>query len=103
MLKSMYDEIRMAVEKGTAAARNDLFMTRIAALDDRGRRELVTVLHKFKERAIKAQRESSKRLAKSGDKAIPATLFLFSLCYEDEKSAAGTKRPEPESNRRPAA
>ena len=76
----MIDDVVGAIKGGTFAARDDVHMSWTpGVVDEQGWEEAVDLVNETLEQVIEIHAESAKRLAKSGEEGIPATVVLMNF------------------------
>lgn len=86
-----------ALQGGTFDARDDRHLSWTpGVVDDQGWEEIVDIVAKTLDRTMKIYADSAKRLAKSGDAGIPASVVLMSFedLPADDRSSRGAKKPK---------
>jgi DNA-binding transcriptional ArsR family regulator len=79
-LKMIIDDVVSAINGGSFNAREDVHMSWTpGAVDEQGWDESVDLINETLERLIKIHEGSAKRLAKSGEEAIPLTTVLMNF------------------------
>lgn len=90
-VKMLIEDVSNALEAGSFDARDDRHISWTpGTVDEQGWRESVDLVNTTLERAIKIHEGSAKRLAKSGEEGIPATVAL--LHYEGSSPEAKSAR-----------
>ncbi len=91
-LRMIIDDVVGAINGGTFNAREDVHMSWTpGVVDEQGWEESAALAEETLERVLAIQSESAKRLAKSGDEGIPATMVLMNF----EGLAPDAKRKAP--------
>ena len=91
-LRMIIDDVVGAVNGGTFNAREDVHMSWTpGVVDEQGWEESAALAEETLERVLAIQSESAKRLAKSGEEGIPATMVLMNF----EGLAPDAKRKSP--------
>lgn len=86
-----------ALQGGTFDARDDRHLSWTpGVVDEQGWEEIVDVVSETLDRTMKIYADSAKRLAKSGDAGIPASVVLmgFEDLPADDRSSRGAKKPK---------
>jgi DNA-binding transcriptional ArsR family regulator len=86
-----------ALQGGTFDARDDRHLSWTpGVVDEQGWEEIVDVVAETLDRTMKIYADSAKRLAKSGDAGIPASVVLmgFEDLPADDRSSRGAKKPK---------
>jgi len=86
-----------ALQGGTFDARDDRHLSWTpGVVDDQGWEEIVDIVAETLDRTMKIYADSAKRLAKSGDAGIPASVVLMSFedLPADDRSSRGAKKPK---------
>lgn len=95
VLQLILEDVIGAINGGTFNARDDVHMSWTpGVVDEQGWDESVDLINETLERLIKIHEGSAKRLAKSGDEGIPATVVLMNfegLAAQDKPSQRGKK------------
>lgn len=91
-LRMIIDDVVGAINGGSFNAREDVHMSWTpGVVDEQGWAESAALAEETLERVLTIQSESAKRLAKSGDEGIPATMVLMNF----EGLAPDAKRKAP--------
>lgn len=89
-VRALIDEVVLALNNGTFDARDDRHISWTPGfVDEQGWEETVELAAETLDRVIKIHAESAKRLTKSGDEGIPATMVVMNF----EGQPAGSKVP----------
>jgi len=89
-MQLLMDDVVTAMKAGTFTARDDVHLSWTPGfVDEQGWTEMVDLVNGTLEQAIEIQGKSANRLAKAGEKGIPATIALmhFEGVDPDSKSA----------------
>ncbi|HUC08274.1 MAG TPA: hypothetical protein VMR96_09305, partial [Solirubrobacterales bacterium] len=94
-IQMIIDDVVSALTGGTFDARDDRHLSWTpGVVDEQGWDEAVDLANETLDRVLAIQAGSAKRLAKSGDEGIPATMVVmnFQGLSAEAKSAKGAKR-----------
>jgi DNA-binding transcriptional ArsR family regulator len=92
---ALIEEVVAALKAGTFDAREDRHTSWTpGVVDEQGWQESVDLVNETLDRIIKIHADSAKRLAKSGETGVPATLALlhFESLTPEARSALGSKK-----------
>jgi DNA-binding transcriptional ArsR family regulator len=90
-VRALIDEVVTALNSGTFDARDDRHISWTPGfVDEQGWEEAVDLAAETLDRVIKIHADSAKRLAKSGEEGIPATMVVMNF----EGQPAGSKAPK---------
>jgi DNA-binding transcriptional ArsR family regulator len=95
-IQMIIDDVVGALTGGTFDARDDRHLSWTpGVVDEQGWEEAVDLANEALDRVLAIQAGSAKRLAKSGDEGIPATMVVmnFQGLSAEAKSAKGLKKP----------
>lgn len=90
-VRALIDEVVIALNSGTFDARDDRHISWTPGfVDEQGWEETVDLAAETLERVIKIHADSAKRLTKSGEEGIPATMVVLNF----EGQPVGSKAPK---------
>jgi DNA-binding transcriptional ArsR family regulator len=95
VMRMMMEDVSNALDGGTFTARDDMHLSWTpGVVDEQGWEESVDLVNETLDRALAIHAASAKRLAKSRDEGIPATVVLmnFEGLSPEAKSKLGTKK-----------
>jgi DNA-binding transcriptional ArsR family regulator len=92
LLQTLMDDAVAALKAGTFDSRDDHHLSRTQVkLDEQGWQDVATTLSGALDRVLDIQAESVKRMAKSGEEAIPATVAMMSFEASPSKKKKSAK------------
>jgi DNA-binding transcriptional ArsR family regulator len=106
VVRLILNDVIGAMQDGTFDARDDRHISWTPVVVDlQGWQESVDLVNETLDRALAIQDASAKRMAKSGEEGIPATLVLmnFESHQPSSRSAKGSKKPKASKPKKKAA